>query len=390
MGRNHDEEKGLITAQLSTSQIPRSPLDKTPEWIRPYLELIRFEKVGISFIKPNSNLDTFQRGLFLCFGHLVGTSLYLRLLRLTHYPHLAWGLTMAAYRMHLPLDRYADKLLDCLIGAFLLRGSACTVNDIFDRHVDVGVERTRNRPLPSGRMTVSAAIVFLCMQYAVGITFFYLTVERIAFAIYPLLKRCTYWPQAWLGFAMNFGFVTAWLAITGMADIPLLCKNLPSPAICSLTLHLEAGRCYTVWPILVERLFRSGIHRHTIYACQDIEDDVKMGIRSTAILFGKWIRPLLVGCGLAFISLLVIAGVLNKQGLAYFVLAVGGTTGHLLWQYLTVDLSSPPSCWGKSGNVSLAHRTLMAPSENFNRNGQLGWIIWTGLMLDYLQIVWIL
>ena len=58
MGRNHDEEKGLITAQLSTSQVPRSPLDKTPEWIRPYLELIRFEKVGISFIKPNSNLDT--------------------------------------------------------------------------------------------------------------------------------------------------------------------------------------------------------------------------------------------------------------------------------------------------------------------------------------------
>ena len=69
----------------------------------------------------------------------MGTTLYLRLLRLTHYPHLAWGLTMAAYRMHLPLDRYADKLLDCLIGAFLLRGSACTVNDIFDRHVDAGV-----------------------------------------------------------------------------------------------------------------------------------------------------------------------------------------------------------------------------------------------------------
>lgn len=86
----------------------------------------------------------------------------------------------------------------------------------------------------------------------------------------------------------------------------------------------------------------------TIYACQDIRDDVKMNVRSTAILWGTWIRPLLVACGVIFVSMLAVAGVLNNQGTPYFVVSVGGTVLHLIWQSLTVDLDVPKSCWSTS------------------------------------------
>jgi 4-hydroxybenzoate polyprenyltransferase len=83
----------------------------------------------------------------------------------------------------------------------------------------------------------------------------------------------------------------------------------------------------------------------TVYACQDIKDDLKVGVRSTAILFGSWIRPLLTLFGLTFLAMLAVAGVLNNQGTVYFVVTVGGTFLHLLWQYNTVDLEVPSSCW---------------------------------------------
>lgn len=72
-----------------------------------------------------------------------------------------------------------------------------------------------------------------------------------------------------------------------------------------------------------------------------------MGVRSTAILFGSWIRPLLVLCGVGFLTMLGLAGYCNGQGLPFFVLSVGGTAAHLVWQYKTVDLKVPDSCWRK-------------------------------------------
>lgn len=88
------------------------------------------------------------------------------------------------------------------------------------------------------------------------------------------------------------------------------------------------------------------LNTDTIYACQDIKDDVKMGVRSTAILFGTWIRPLLVACGLSFLALLTVSGALNQNGCPYFFISVGGTAVHLTSQYLTVSLEEPKSCWG--------------------------------------------
>ncbi|KAF8812833.1 UbiA prenyltransferase [Phlegmacium glaucopus] len=308
MGRNVEEESPLLS--YATLR-PKFPLGLFPKALQPYLELIRLEK---------------PTGTILMF-----------------WP-FAWGLTMAAFTTNLRLNNYAIELSKCMLGAFILRSSACTINDIFDRKMDAGVERTRNRPMPSGRISVPAASLFLFVQYLIGVIFFYFTVHELAFAIYPLLKRCTHWPQAWLGFAMNFGFITAWISTPGTTvNGPLLASSMTA--------------CWC-WTMLYD----------TIYACQDIKDDVKMGVRSTAILFGSWIRPLLVFCGLMFVTMLAIAGYLNGQGLAYFVISVGGTALHLVWQYMTVDLEVPKSCW-----------------RNFNRNGQLGWIVWGGLMVDYLN-----
>lgn len=92
----------------------------------------------------------------------------------------------------------------------------------------------------------------------------------------------------------------------------------------------------------------------TIYACQDIRDDKKMGVRSTAIRFGRWIRPILTGFGLAFVAMLAVAGILNKNGPLYFAITVGGAFAHLAWQYATVDLDDPKSC-GRKLIASVLH-----------------------------------
>ncbi|KAG5651463.1 hypothetical protein H0H81_008548, partial [Sphagnurus paluster] len=199
MGRS-TETTLLIAYKAPTKATLKFPLGLVSEDVRPYMELIRLEK---------------PTGTILFFWPFV------------------WGLTMAAFATGLPLRHYFPYVAKCFVGAFLLRSSACTINDIFDRKMDAGVERTKNRPLASGRVSVLAATIYLLCQYLFGILFFYMTVEGLAlwvalfqllplFAIYPLLKRITYWPQAWLGFAMNFGFITASVSVTGRLDIPLL------------------------------------------------------------------------------------------------------------------------------------------------------------------------
>jgi len=274
------------------------------------------------------------------------------------------------------------------------------------------LERTKNRPLASGRVSVFGATVYLAIQYIIGIVFFYFTVHGVAyvlfnhfcpvtnliftfqvcgrslpasstvstspsysavkshysfsrFAIYPLLKRVTYWPQAWLGIAMNFGFITAWVATTGTLDRTLLPVAMTAYWWYVVLFQtgpeahrdscILAGRCCMVRASLLPCI--SSVNRliyppDTIYACQDIKDDLKMGVRSTAILFGSWIRPLLICCAVIFVAMLAGAGFINQQGPAYFVLSVGGTAAHLLWQFLTVDLEVPESCWSTTYYLS--------------------------------------
>ncbi|KAA1475310.1 UbiA prenyltransferase [Dentipellis sp. KUC8613] len=295
------------------------PLGYVPEGVRPYLELIRFHRpIG---------------SILMCWPFV-------------------WGLTMAAYHTELPLHRYWPELARSVFAGFIVRSSACTINDICDREYDAGVERTKNRPLASGRISVFAAYVYLVAQYIVGILL-YLSYNNLAFytallqllplfIVYPFMKRVTYWPQAWLGICMNFGVIVAWASITGALDWKLLGA-------------LMVG--FWGWTM----------HYDTIYACQDRKDDVKVGVKSTAVMLGDHVRPFTAACATLFVAMLAVGGVLNQQTPVYFVVSVGGTALQLIWQYAKVDLDSPDSC-----------------GLTFIRNGDMGWITWAGLMLDYL------
>jgi 4-hydroxybenzoate polyprenyltransferase len=155
------------------------------------------------------------------------------------------------------------------IGAFVMRGAGCTWNDITDRDLDAKVERTRSRPIPSGQVSVASALVFLVLQALVGLLVL-LQFNRFAIltglaslavvAVYPFMKRITWWPQVVLGLAFSWG------ALMGFA---VMLGTLPLPAFV-----LYAGSI--AWVIGYD----------TIYAHQDREDDALIGVKSTARLFG--------------------------------------------------------------------------------------------------------
>jgi 4-hydroxybenzoate polyprenyltransferase len=162
-----------------------------------------------------------------------------------------------------------------LLGAIAMRGAGCTYNDILDRDIDAKVERTRLRPLPSGAVSVRQAWLWLFAQCLIGFIVL-LMLPRLAqivalmalplVALYPLMKRITWWPQAWLGIVFSWGALVGGAAATYDAGI------VPQEAFA-----LYAGCIF--WTIGYD----------TIYALQDREDDALVGVRSTARLFAqKW------------------------------------------------------------------------------------------------------
>jgi 4-hydroxybenzoate polyprenyltransferase len=212
------------------------------------------------------------------------------------------------------------------IGAFAMRGVGCTWNDIVDRDLDGSVERTRSRPIPSGQVSVKQAFGFLLLQaligFAVLISFNRFTIalgiaSLAIVAIYPFMKRITYWPQIVLGLAFSWGAPMGWAAAFGALGIaPLL---------------LYAGSI--AWVIGYD----------TIYAHQDREDDALIGIKSTALLFGERTKPMLsLFYGLA-VLLIGAAGYSVGAGVVFAVglLAFGG---HLAWQVVRLDINDPDRC----------------------------------------------
>src|SRR5260221_716935 len=182
-------------------------------------------------------------------------------------------------------------LLLFFIGAFAMRGAGCTWNDIVDRDLDSQVERTRSRPIPSGQVTVASAAAFLMLQALVGLAVL-LQFNRFTIyvgfaclaggAIYPFMKRITYWPQIVLGLAFSWGALMGWPATFARLDLPALL--------------LYAGAISWV------------IGYDTIYAHQDREDDALIGIKSTALLFRERTKPMLARFyGLA-VMLIAVAG----------------------------------------------------------------------------------
>jgi 4-hydroxybenzoate polyprenyltransferase len=238
-------------------------------------------------------------------------------------------------------------LLLFLIGAIAMRGAGSTYNDILDRKLDAGVERTRGRPLPSGRVGVRAAAVFLVCQALVGLLVllcfnsFAILVglgSLVIVAVYPLMKRVTAWPQAVLGLAFSWGALIGWAAYYG---------QLAPPAL----LLYASAFCWT-------------IGYDTVYALQDARDDAIVGIRSTARLFGAKVR---LGVGVFYVGagLLAELAALAAGGRILAQFGVGLYCLHLAWQLSRVEGATP--------KIAL---------DVFRSNRHAGLILFAGLALD--------
>ena len=210
-----------------------------------------------------------------------------------------------------------------LIGAIAMRGAGCTYNDILDRKLDAGVERTRGRPLASSRVSVKHAVVFLVAQSLVGLAVllsfngFSIVLgasSLLIVAVYPLLKRVTSWPQAGLGLAFSWGALMGWSGVYGALSWPAVA--LYASAFC--------------WAIGYD----------TIYAQQDARDDAIVGIRSTARLFGAHAQ-LGVGLFYALTAALALAALIGAGGGIIAGLGWLAFVGHLVWQLAKMDASSP-------------------------------------------------
>ncbi|KAF8779317.1 hypothetical protein HU200_002750 [Digitaria exilis] len=235
-----------------------------------------------------------------------------------------WSITIAAMPGQLP-DLKMLALFGC--GAVLLRGAGCTVNDLLDRDIDNKVERTKSRPFASGVLTPSQGVGFLGFQLLLGLGILLQlnNYSRILGASslllvfsYPLMKRFTFWPQAYLGLTFNWGALLGWAAIKESLD----------PAVI-LPLY-TAGIC---WTLVYD----------TIYAHQDKEDDLKVGVKSTALRFGDLTKYWISGFGAACIGSLALSGYNADLGWPYYPF-LSAAAAQLAWQISTVELSNRSDC----------------------------------------------
>jgi 4-hydroxybenzoate polyprenyltransferase len=217
-------------------------------------------------------------------------------------------------------------LLLFLLGAILTRAAGCTLNDIVDRDIDVHVARTRTRPIAAGAVSVKAAIAFMALLLLAALLIL-LQFNRAAIGlgllsslpvlVYPFMKRITYWPQIFLGIAFNWGALLGWCAVFGSLDWPPVLLYLGGIA----------------WTLAYD----------TIYAHQDREDDLIVGVKSTAIRLGdaspQWVAIFFA----VALSLLAIAGKLAGAHVVYF-LGLGFATAHAIWQVRRLDIDDPDRC----------------------------------------------
>jgi 4-hydroxybenzoate polyprenyltransferase len=212
------------------------------------------------------------------------------------------------------------------IGAFAMRGAGCTWNDLVDRDLDARVERTRSRPIPSGQVTAKQAAIFMVAQALIGLAvllqFNWFTVlmgfaSLLVVAIYPFMKRITYWPQIVLGLAFSWGALMGWPAAFARLDWPALV--------------LYAGSI--AWVIGYD----------TIYAHQDRDDDALIGIKSTALLFQEKTRPMLASFYAIAVVLIGMAGVIAGGGVI-FALGLLVFAAHLTWQVMRLNINDSAHC----------------------------------------------
>jgi 4-hydroxybenzoate polyprenyltransferase len=302
-----------VQGGLSRSDIPAQGLvARAPRSLRPYLRLARLDRP-------------------------IGTWLLL-------WP-CWWSLALAA-------DRWPNPVLIVLfgLGAVLMRGAGCCWNDITDRDIDGRVARTAGRPIPSGELSVKQAVAFMALlalaAFAILLTFnaFAILVGVASLgvvAIYPFMKRMTWWPQLFLGFAFNWGALLGWAAVRGSLEwAPVL---------------LYAGGI--LWTLGYD----------TIYAHQDKDDDALIGVKSSALRLGGKTRPALWLFYAGAVILFAAAGAAAEVEPVYFA-ALALAAAQLAWQAWRVELDDPADCLDK-----------------FRSNTLFGWLMLAAILLGRLS-----
>jgi 4-hydroxybenzoate polyprenyltransferase len=236
-----------------------------------------------------------------------------------------WSVALAARSLD---EAYPDLRLLVLfaIGALVMRAAGCTYNDIVDRDIDAQVARTRARPIPSGQVSLQNAILFMValslIGFAVLLQFNTFTVwlglgVLPIVALYPFVKRFSSWPQLVLGLAFNWGALLGWTSVLGRLDWAAVV--------------LYAGA--VAWTIGYD----------TIYAHQDRDEDSVLGLKSTALRFGRttyaWVAVLYT---LAFLAI-VAAGIMAHAGMAFLV-GMTAAAAQLAWQVATLNIADPDNC----------------------------------------------
>ena len=238
----------------------------------------------------------------------------------------AWGLTLA-YDFSNTLNDYFFYLLLFFLGSVLMRSAGCIVNDISDKEFDKKVERTKNRPFASNKVSIKLAIFYttiLCMlAFLVLINFNKLTIilalvsMPLAFS-YPLMKRFTYWPQLFLGITFNYGLVLGWTAIQGEINVV------------AIIFYLGA----IFWTLGFD----------TIYGYQDLKDDEIIGVKSTSIKFKKKPKLFLSICYIIFIISLILVGIFMKLNTVFYFFIIIPTVHLLFYQIYTFNYKDPKNC----------------------------------------------
>ena len=255
-----------------------------------------------------------------------------------------WGLWLAA-------DGLPDLfiLTVFVLGTVLMRSAGCVINDYADRNIDPHVVRTKNRPLATKAVSTKEALLLsaglsLC-AFLLILPLNRLTLELAVFALflaasYPFTKRFFAMPQAYLGIAFSFGIPMAFAAQTG--ELPLI-----------------------VWLLMAANLLWV-IAYDTEYAMVDRDDDLKIGIKTSAITFGHFDVMGIMLCHTGFLSIMIGIGLMQKLGFAYY-LGLIAASGLIIYQYRLIRERDPVLCF-----------------RAFLHNNWVGAVVFAGIMLSYL------
>ena len=237
-----------------------------------------------------------------------------------------WGLTIA-YDFNSQLEKFYFYSLLFLLGSMLMRSAGCIVNDIVDKNFDKKVERTKNRPIASGKISVKLATIYsfiLCgLAFLVLINFNKFTILMALLSMplaftYPLMKRFTYWPQLFLGITFNYGLVLAWISINNSINlVPII---------------FYFGAIF--WTLGYD----------TIYGYQDIKDDEIIGVKSTSIKFKNNPKKFISLCYIFFFLSLILVGFLMNFKISFYISLII-TFFHLgFYQIKNLEVSNPNMC----------------------------------------------